>query len=322
MIDPNSPIRLGIVGLGAMGGQMYETAVAHPEVTLVSAADLIPDLVERRRAEHPAVTFTTDPLQVVTAPDIDAVYLAVPPAAHADLTIAALAAGKAVFCEKPLAVSIADGERMVRAAQDSGLVGAVNYALSDRNSVLRIERALHSGEVGDVAGVDIQLTLPVWPRAFQAHATWLAGREQGGLLREVFSHFVYLTDRFLGPLTVEHVDVTFPADDPTGAEIHAMGVLSAGGVRVYVTARTGFAGPARYEWTLWGTKRSYRLVNWAELVASDGGPWTTVDLAGERGSEASRLSLFVAAMRGKSSPHLADFATALRVQRVVEAFHA
>ncbi|PZS30305.1 MAG: hypothetical protein DLM58_13890 [Pseudonocardiales bacterium] len=41
---------------------------------------------------------------------------------------------------------------------------------------------------------------PEWPRAFQADARWLADRAQGGFVREVLSHFIYLTDRLVGPV--------------------------------------------------------------------------------------------------------------------------
>lgn len=54
---------------------------------------------------------------------------------------------------------------------------------------------------------------------------------------------------------------------------------------------------------------------------SDGGEWKPVPLTGPRGSEATRLSLFADAVRVGKPRYLADFATALRVQEVVEAFH-
>lgn len=312
----DSPLRLGVIGLGAIGTEMLAAAVTS-EFTVVRAFDPDPAAVDRARAAHPGITFTAEAREVVEAPDVDAVYLATPPAFHAEAAIAAMRAGKAVFCEKPLAIDLAEGRRMVEAAADH--VAAVNFSLADRDAVLEVERSLRAGEVGEVRGVDLRLVFPQWPRDFQANAAWVAGRAQGGFVREVLSHFVYLTDRLVGPL--EPVDVSVDYPSPPASEVAARGFLLAGDVRVNVSAFAGVAGPELYEWVLWGTRRSYLLRNWGELLVSDGGEWTPVPLSGPRGSEATRLALFAAAVRGGQPGHLADFAAALRVQEVVEAFH-
>ncbi|UVS80466.1 Gfo/Idh/MocA family protein [Actinokineospora sp. UTMC 2448] len=311
-------LRLGIVGLGAMGAEMLAVAAAHPDFTVPLAADLDDGAVARLAPAHPGVAFGTDPWAVVDAPDLDAVYLATPPSSHAPLAVAALDAGKAVFSEKPLAIGLADGRRMRDAAARAGRANAVNFALSDRHAVLEVERLLHGGGAGTVLGVDIRLAFPRWPRDFQSGAVWLAGRAQGGFLREVVSHFVYLTDRLLGPLRVDQVSTDYPTD---GSETAAHGLLRAGETPVRVAAIAGQAGPELYEWVLWGTRRSYLLRDWSELYTSDGGDWRPVPLTGDRGSEHTRLTLFAAAMRGEHPADLADFATALRVQEVVETFH-
>jgi len=310
-----------VIGLGAMGAEMLRAAVPHPDFAVRLAADLSAGTVARRRADFPAVTFTTDPAEVLDSPELDAVYIATPPAHHADLAVAALRSGKAVFCEKPLAISLADGERMLAAARESGLATAVNYSLSDRNATLELARVLDHGEAGRVVGVELRLRFPVWPRAFQADATWLAERAQGGFLREVFSHFAYLTDRLLGELTPVHLDVTYDQARPNGSETAVDALFRAGGVPVHVSGLSGVVGPELYEWTLWGDRRSYQLRDWTRLFVHDGGDWAPVALSAESGSEATRLTLFAAAVRGERPANLADFAAALRVRRVVEACH-
>ncbi|WP_027345896.1 Gfo/Idh/MocA family protein [Hamadaea tsunoensis] len=309
---------LGIIGLGAMGADMLEAAAGHPDFTVRVAADLRTDLVEQTRARYPDIACSTEPRDVL-ASDVDAVYVATPPATHADLVVAAFAAGKAVFCEKPLAVAGPDGDRMVTAAQVSGLANAVNFALADRAAVLEIGRALAAGDVGRVRAVEIRLVFPVWPRAFQAHATWLDGRAQGGFVREVLSHFAYVTDKLVGPIRTEYTHMEYAG--PERSESTAIGLLYAGGVPVHVSGAAGLSGPEVYEWTLWGEHRSYRLTDWGTLSIWDGVAWATVDVPGPRGSEATRLSRFAAAMRGEPQPDLADFAAARRVQTVIESFH-
>jgi predicted dehydrogenase len=317
MVD--TPVTLGIIGLGAMGGRVLDVAVAHPDLVVVRASDLDQATLDRVGEAHPDVLLSRDSADVLGAPDVEAVYLATPPAFHAELTVAALAAGKAVFCEKPLSVSAEDARKMVDAAAAGGLATAVNFALSDRDVVLEVERALRAGEVGEVLGVDVRLQFPVWPREFQTDALWLDGREQGGFVREVFSHFAYLTDRLLGPIRAVDVSADFPAD---GSEVAARGLLRAGDVPVHFSGVSGVAGPEVYEWVLWGTRRSYRLRDWVNLEVFADGAWTPVDIGPGSGSDATRLGLFAAAVRGTPSPNLADFAVSHRVQEAVEAFHA
>ncbi|MET8760130.1 Gfo/Idh/MocA family oxidoreductase [Lentzea sp. NPDC004782] len=297
------PIRLAVVGLGAMGTRMLAAAQAHPGYTVVAGVDVAP-----RALDVPVVTSLGDVLS-----DVDAVYIATPPALHARLAAEAFAAGKAVFCEKPLAVDLDEARAMARAA--AGLPNAVNFALSDMAATLEIERRLP--ELGELRGVEIRLQFPRWPRAFQSGAAWLARPEQGGFVREVLSHFVYLTDRLLGPLTVESVSSDFPRAD--AAEVAARGVLRGGGVPVHVSAFSQLAAPEVYEWTVWGTERSLRLDQWTDLSSSDGSAWEPVSLA-RNGSDYSRLTLFARAVRGDHPRDLADFAAGLRVAEVIEAF--
>lgn len=314
------PVRLGIIGLGAMGRELLAVAAAHPDVRVVLGADLDHRAIDLARSSHCDTQFTVSPLAVIHSVEVEAVYVATPPRFHAEYVLRALSNGKAVFCEKPLAVDLSEGEAMVAAANETGLVNAVNFALADRHAVLEVERALLAGEVGDVRGVDIRLGFPSWPRQFQTEARWLAGREQGGFVREVLTHFIYVTDRLVGPLTPMMVKLESSGQDDL-AETGSFGVLEAGGVTVSVTGRATVAIPESYDWYLYGTRRSYWLRDWGQLLVSEGGEWREIELVGERGSEATRLTAFATAVRGQPSLRLPDFATALRIQRVVEAFH-
>jgi predicted dehydrogenase len=308
-----SPVRLGIIGLGAMGARVLQIATAHPEYAVVAAADLDAQTLSRYAEQYPSIRFTTTPAEVIAA-DVDAVYIATPPVAHADLTETAFAAGRAVFCEKPLSISLADGQRMLHAATTSGRAAAVNFALSDRRATLHLEQALP--EIGELRAVEIRLAFPQWPRAFQAEATWLGERAQGGFIREVFSHFAYLTDRLVGPLVP--VDLHLEHRGP-GSEVAAFGLYRAGDVPVQVSGVV--AGPTTYEWIVRGSERSYLLRDWQHLFVAEGKDWEPVSLPGERGGEETRLSLFAEAVRGNHPANLADFAAAYRVQQAVEAWH-
>lgn len=314
-----SRVALGIVGLGAMGAEMLRVAAAHDDYDVRIAADPDPTARERAAAAHPGVTIVAD-ADDLFAEGLDAIYVATPPRLHADLATRALDAGIAVFCEKPLAIDLADGERMVAAASGGPATG-LNFALSDRAAVLEVERAVRAGELGELVSVEIRLAFPQWPREFQRDATWLARSAEGGFLREVFSHFAYITDRIVGELAPVWSSITRPVD-ADACETSGSAVFSADGVPVRVWAESGSARPETYEWTLHGTERSYRLTDWDDLAVSTGESWDTIDPPGERGSEHTRLSAFAVAVREGKSPHLADFAAGLRVQRVVEGWLA
>ncbi|AFT98162.1 Gfo/Idh/MocA family protein [Nocardia brasiliensis] len=311
----NSRIRLGIIGLGVMGTEMLEVAHRHPEFDVVAAADPDAAAVERVRAQYPDLAVGHDPEALVRDDRLAAIYIAAPPNTHASYAISAMNAGKAVFSEKPLAARLADGADMVRVAAETGAVNALNFTLSDRAAAVAVMRAVHDGEAGEIVAVDMRFTFPEWPRAFQRDARWVAGREQGGLLREVGSHFLFLTDRLLGPLTPAHTRIAYGAD----AELSAHGLYTAGAVPVTITGLVA-AAPETYEWILYGTKRSYRITDWSHLEVSTGTAWQERPLDGPRGTEHTRLTAFAAAIRGEAST-LADFAAGLRVQEAVEHFH-
>lgn len=321
-------LRLGIIGLGAMGRELLTAAQDHPDVVVRRAADLSADAVALAQAVDSSVSFGTEPSALIEDDELDALYVASPPASHASYVVPAMAHGKHVLCEKPLAISPEDAEAMLAAERDSGLVGGVNYSLSDRAAVLEIERAISAGEVGDIISVHIDLAFPEWPREFQRDARWVAGRAEGGFLREVLSHFIYVTHRLVGPTTVDTAAVTYPPDAAAG-ETSAFATLfasTATGRQATVTVNgvVGSSAPEIYEWTLLGERRSYRLTGWSALQASGAAApgWSAVELTAETGSERTRLSAFAAAVSGRRTPNLASFADAHRVQQTIESLHA
>jgi predicted dehydrogenase len=198
----------------------------------------------------------------------------------------------------------------------------VRVALGAEVNPEQLERALKSGEVGDVCGVEIRLAFPKWPREFQSEAVWLASRRQGGFIREVFSHFAYVTDRLIGSLKPAFVQLVRSRGSIDGSESSAFGLLHAGHIPVSVVGQTNAAAPEMYEWYIYGTQRSYCLRDWGDLFISRGKSWDKVALDGESGSEMIRLTTFSKQIRGeKLDNRLPDFSVGLRVLKPVDAFH-
>src|SRR5262249_33001114 len=121
-------LRWGIIGCGDV-----TEVKSGPAFNLVEGFRL--EMVMRRDAEkladyaqrHGVPRSTTDAAALITAPYIDAVYVATPPNAHCDYALKAAAAGKICYVEKPMALNAADCERMVEAFDKAGVPLFVAY---------------------------------------------------------------------------------------------------------------------------------------------------------------------------------------------------
>src|SRR5215468_3408058 len=105
----SDPVRIALVGSGRMGSFHGET-IAHrlPHARLVAVADPAPGAAERLAETLGATRAYSDPGEAFADPEVDAVAIAAPARFHADLVVAAATAGKHVFCEKPMALTLAD----------------------------------------------------------------------------------------------------------------------------------------------------------------------------------------------------------------------
>jgi len=128
MPQAQGPVRVALIGSGRMGAFHGET-LAHrlPAAVLAAVADPAPGAAERLATTLGAPKFFTDPAEAFADPEIDAVVIAAPARLHADLAVAAAAAGKGVFCEKPMAVTLADADRVIDAARAAGVVLQVGF---------------------------------------------------------------------------------------------------------------------------------------------------------------------------------------------------
>ncbi len=122
------PVRMALVGSGRMGSFHGETIGRRlPGARLVAVADPTPGVAARMAETLGADRAYTDPADAFADPDIEAVAIAAPARFHADLVVAAATAGKHVFCEKPMALSLADADRAIDAARTAGVVLQVGF---------------------------------------------------------------------------------------------------------------------------------------------------------------------------------------------------
>lgn len=118
---PGDPVRVGIIGCGFISGIYLQNAPRWPNLTIVACADVAPERARERAAEF-GVAKALSPEALLADPDIELVLDLTNPAAHAPIALEAIAAGKAVYNEKPLATLLEDGRRIVTRAAATGVL--------------------------------------------------------------------------------------------------------------------------------------------------------------------------------------------------------
>lgn len=200
-------IRLGVLGTGQMARTMI-AAVRHvPGVEVVAIASR-----DALRAQSMAAIFgieqhhgSTDAL--LADREIDAVYVANDNRFHADATIAALGAGKAVLCEKPFALSVPEGAAVEEAVRRSGQLFMEAVTTPFLPAVERALSAAASGDIGAIRhfGADFG-----YPTTAQTHAA--AWRADGGVLLDRAIYPITLARLALGPIRNAQVTITRNVD--------------------------------------------------------------------------------------------------------------
>jgi predicted dehydrogenase len=316
------PFGMAVIGLGVIGRRMLEHAPAIPGLQVVAAYDNSAQARSAAAAAYPGLPLCSSAAEAIERLDVDVVYIGVPPLAHEAYVRAAIAAGKAVFCEKPLGVDVEASQALTEAMDRSSLAQAVNFVFASSDAVGLIAQTIAEPSFG-LRSIEIRLRFHQWPRAWQADATWLQRADQGGFTREVASHFVYLLHRLLGDVALKGAQVLWP-DTPSGAcEQSITAALHCAGVPVSLSASTGGADPDLVEARFIGAQSELRLSDWYRLELIDaaspqGRPVPGLPADPRTATYRRQLEQLCAMLAGE--PHsLPDFGDALAVQRIIEA---
>jgi predicted dehydrogenase len=116
---PPPPVNYGVIGLGDRGREILQTLAILPGSPVVAICDNYPRSIRRAATEAPKAKHYEDYTQLLADPAVQAVVVATPTHLHRDIAIAALAAGKHVYCEAPLAGTIEDAKAIAKAARDA-----------------------------------------------------------------------------------------------------------------------------------------------------------------------------------------------------------
>ena len=143
-------VQIAQIGVGYWGPNLLRNLVANKRCTASMVAELSPERRDFVRGLYPAITVTEDVDQVFSNPEIEAVVIATPVATHFDLAMRALAAGKHILIEKPMARSVAEVDAIGRLADEKKRVAMVGHTFLFNNAVRYVKKLIELEELGDV----------------------------------------------------------------------------------------------------------------------------------------------------------------------------
>jgi len=142
-------MRFGLIGCGRVSPRHLQSIAELADARLVAVSDVIASRVERVAKEHNAVA-CGDYRQMLERRDIDVVNICTPSGMHAQMSIDALQAGKHVICEKPMAMNLADADRMIAAAKATGKKLCIVLQNRYNPPMLDLRRLVDEGRLGKI----------------------------------------------------------------------------------------------------------------------------------------------------------------------------
>mgnify|MGYP005985820453 CR=1 FL=1 len=264
-------IGVGLIGGGYMGkahavalsavGAVFNTAL-RPRLELICATTMAS--AERYRTAYGFARATDDWQAVVADPQVDAIWIAAPQSTHREIALAAFAAGKPVFCEKPLGASIDDARAMTKAAADSGCANMIGFNYSRTPATQYARQLIADGALGRI----------VWFRGehtedFEADpttpATWRSHGRANGTVGDLSPHLVNMALALMGPIDRLTADLETVHPDRPGGHVtnddqaHALVRFASGVMGHLFASRVQTGRKMGYAYEITGTKGAIRF---------------------------------------------------------------
>ena len=147
-------LQIGVIGAGGRGGLARHVEEVDANCRLVGAADINQDTLEVFRKRHGKDTFiTTDHRALLERKDVDAIFVCSPDHFHEEHAVAALEAGKSVYLEKPIAVTIEGADKILGTAMKTGSKLYLGHNMRYFPSILKMKELIDDGVIGEVQAV-------------------------------------------------------------------------------------------------------------------------------------------------------------------------
>jgi predicted dehydrogenase len=153
-------LRAAVVGLGWWGETLVDAVAVSADIRVVAAFTRSRSARDQQFARDRGLWLADDMAEVLGSPDIDAVILATPPSGHGSQILAAVAAGKHVFCEKPLTVTRQEAVAAVEAAERAKVVLGLGYNRRFHPCWADLKRRMRDGSLGTILHLECTLSGP------------------------------------------------------------------------------------------------------------------------------------------------------------------
>ncbi|RKW55693.1 MAG: gfo/Idh/MocA family oxidoreductase [Lachnospiraceae bacterium] len=206
-------MKIGVVGAGFMGkahcvalSNMPKLFTDAPYVPVFkTVCDVVPEIAEDFKERFSFEKACTDYMDVINDPEIDIVCVCTPNDSHAEISIAALKAGKHVICEKPIATKTEDAKAMAKAAEEAakkGIVSMCGYQYRRVPAIDEAKKIIEGGRLGEITNVRAQY-LQSWSADPRSPLSWRFVKETAGAgtLGDIFTHALDIAQYLAGNVT-------------------------------------------------------------------------------------------------------------------------
>jgi predicted dehydrogenase len=313
----SAPVGIALIGMGWWGQKMLNVLQAAPaDIRVVRAVEPNVDTVKATCAEK-GVALSADYADALNDPAVEAVVLATPHSLHEAQIAAAVAAGKHVFCEKPLALTKAGAEKAVAACRNAGLVLGMGHERRWEPPIKAMLAKADAGELGRLHQIEANFSHDKFLTLDRNNWRLKADQAPAGGMTATGIHLLDLSVRLLGPAeSVLCICEQLSSDLPQGDTVSAY-VKFRGGGTSYVSA--SLANPFMSRFTVYCSKGWIDVrdkahveapAGWIVTSAMAGGPITTVEIPPAEPVKDNLVS-FARAVRGKevyaiTGAHLID----------------
>lgn len=194
----------GIIGAGDVcevksAPAMYKTKFSEVKTVMRRNAEKAADYAKR----HGISNWTTNLDEILNDDEINAVYIATPPSTHAELTIKAANAGKAVYVEKPMANTFLECLSMIDACEKANVPLFVAYYRRTLRGFIKVKEIIEQGKIGEIRFVNIEMNQPLQPDIIaNSETNWRVNPEMsgGGYFHDLASHQLDYLDFLFGKI--------------------------------------------------------------------------------------------------------------------------
>lgn len=197
-----SELKIGLIGTGSISESHLQAYQANTKVQLVAVCDLNEDRARDTANKYHIPNVYTDYRELLASPEVDAVSICTWNNSHAEISIAALQAGKHVLCEKPLCKTVDEALQIEQAARESGKLLQVGYVRRHASNIAVLKKFIDAGDLGEIYYAKASLL-----RRLGNPGGWFADRARsgGGPLIDIGVHAIDLCWYLMGKPKVKSV---------------------------------------------------------------------------------------------------------------------